>query len=526
MNRRDNRPSKPTRPPLGFMGTCLFTLLLTRCVPEPEHPPWQCNDNFVCDPDENQDSCPSDCVWTEATGEGPAAAVCDAQENWTFVQACLSTCGNGQEDDGETLQTCPRDFPGPGCGDGICAPLEDPGRCPAECHAGSCGDGKCELHENAAVCADDCSSGCGDGVCQAGEEASCGRDCESCSGDSCVCGDGTCGEKESMMSCPADCTQPFCGNGAKEDGEACDDGNNVDTDACIDCKMATCGDGFVWTGEELCDDGPDNGPGKDCNEMCQPGSCGDGEVGPGETCDDGNDDDTDDCAGCQVASCGDGHVWAGEENCDDGNDLDTDDCTNACEPADCGDGIVWEGMEECDDENLVDTDGCTNDCMKPRRVIFVTSTKFDGNLGGLSGADANCAEAAAPVDNLKGKSFKAWLSSGSNWPSKRLDTAYSGIYVLIDSTVVAANGWADLTDGELLHPVDLTETKMKVDAAPWTNTNADGTAGTSHCEFWTSADSGPSGALGRTNATDAKWTDAMGTSPCDATRALYCIEDP
>ncbi|SFF32507.1 Myxococcus cysteine-rich repeat-containing protein [Nannocystis exedens] len=513
---------------LGLVLTLGGLSCLKSDFPPAEDPHWQCDEDHVCDPDENQVACPSDCVWSEATAEGPAAAVCDAQENWTFVQACLGTCGNGEEDEGETVETCPRDFPGPGCGDGMCAPLVDPDRCPSECHAGSCGDGKCELHENVAVCAEDCTSGCGDGACQAGEEASCGRDCESCSGDSCVCGDGVCGEKESMMGCPEDCTEPNCGNGAREGDEACDDGNDVDADACTNsCKMATCGDGIVWVGEEQCDDGPDNGPGKACNEMCQPGSCGDGELGPGETCDDGNDDNTDECAACQQATCGDGFTWAGEETCDDGNDVDTDDCTNACEPADCGDGIVWEDMEECDDGNDVDTDGCTNECLKPRRVIFVTNEAFKGNLGGLSGADEECALAADAAKLPNAGSFKAWLSSEFNWPAKRLNTAYSGMYVLTDGTPVAENGWADLTDGELLHAVDLSETKMKVNAAPWTNTRADGSsAGQNDCDGWGSPDPGPSGAFGRTDVTDARWTDAMGTAPCSNSAPLYCIEDP
>jgi hypothetical protein len=92
----------------AFRTAYLFALVLAACAREPEHPPWQCNQDLVCDPDENQVSCPDDCVWSEATGDGDAEEVCDAQENWTFVEACLEPCGNGQEDQGETAETCPR----------------------------------------------------------------------------------------------------------------------------------------------------------------------------------------------------------------------------------------------------------------------------------------------------------------------------------------------------------------------------------------------------------------------------------
>jgi cysteine-rich repeat protein len=212
------------------------------------------------------------------------------------------------------------------------------------------------------------------------------------------------------------------------------------------------------------------------------------------------------------------------ELCDDGNDIDTDACTNACEPATCGDGIVHEGVEECDDGNQVDGDGCF-ECKKQRRVIFVTNAKFEGDLGGLSGADMKCVTAATAAGLANAAKFKAWLSDGASWPAMRLDTQYKGMYVLTDSTPVAEDGWADLTDGELLHPVDRTETKVKIDAAPWTNTKADGTAGPSHCNFWTNLQAANQGGIGFTSATDATWTDAMSANSCAGAFPLYCIED-
>ena len=45
--------------------------------------------------------------------------------------------------------------------------------------------------------------------------------------------------------------------------------------------------------------------------------CGDGIVGGAEACDDGNADDTDGCVACAFATCGDGHVRRAVEACDD-----------------------------------------------------------------------------------------------------------------------------------------------------------------------------------------------------------------
>jgi hypothetical protein len=50
----------------------------------------------------------------------------------------------------------------------------------------------------------------------------------------------------------------------------------------------SCGDGDV-NGNEQCDDGPDNGPGKACNADCRLNVCGDGDQGPGESCDNGTE---------------------------------------------------------------------------------------------------------------------------------------------------------------------------------------------------------------------------------------------
>ena len=172
----------------------------------------------------------------------------------------------------------------------------------------------------------------------------------------------------------------LCGDGELDEGEECDDGNNVDGDGCAaDCTIEPpvpfCGDGNVDSGEE-CDDGnTDDGDGCAADCTLEP-FCGDGVLDLGEQCDDGNTIDGDGCSSectieVPVPFCGDGNVDVGEQ-CDDGNTIDGDGCSSNCTVevptcplcrtcAVCGNGIV-ETPETCDDGNTASGDGCSALC--------------------------------------------------------------------------------------------------------------------------------------------------------------------
>lgn len=81
-----------------------------------------------------------------------------------------------------------------------------------------------------------------------------------------VCGNSICETGENSIICSNDCN-PFCGNNAVETGEQCDDGNNVNTDDCINCQNARCGDGYIQTSIEECDDG-NTLMGDSCSSTC------------------------------------------------------------------------------------------------------------------------------------------------------------------------------------------------------------------------------------------------------------------
>ncbi|MDP2340844.1 MAG: hypothetical protein Q8O67_07800 [Deltaproteobacteria bacterium] len=186
------------------------------------------------------------------------------------------------------------------------------------------------------------------------------------------------------------CVAARCGDGLSGDPEECDDGNDVDGDACTNsCTEAVCGDGVVQLGVDPCDDGNDV-DGDGCDGDCSISGCGNGITAGSEACDDDNAIDDDGCTNaCALPRCGDTIVQLGED-CDDdafapgGSGVDGDGC-NACSLDVCGDGVVFVGVEACDDGPGagVSGDGCRADCRKIEecgdRVVDDNEDCDDGN---------------------------------------------------------------------------------------------------------------------------------------------------
>ncbi len=196
----------------------------------------------------------------------------------------------------------------------------------------------------------------------------------------------------------------FCGDGVRQAGEDCDDGNNAPGDGCNNsCAVEP---GYQCTGAI--------GEKSVCTKVVD-GFCGDGKWVPGpktdpaaEECDDGNDQVGDGCSpSCKIEAgwscvgvpgqasqcskivvpvCGDGTRDANEA-CDDGNTEGGDGCSADCQAVECGwvcdvtpgakstcsvscgDGVVFIGggkfdppTEACDDGNLQPGDGCDASC--------------------------------------------------------------------------------------------------------------------------------------------------------------------
>jgi cysteine-rich repeat protein len=175
---------------------------------------------------------------------------------------------------------------------------------------------------------------------------------------------------------PAD-PSPVCGNGKKESGEQCDDGNRRAGDDCSsDCRKEeavkprpACGNG-VLEAREQCDDA-NLEPGDGCDEQCrlQP-ECGNGLPEAGELCDPPNTDDCDETCAWRIEppppqECPNGQLDPGED-CDDDNFWNGDGCSTSCRfevPIECGNGIVEAAAgEQCEPPG---SNGCGEDCRYP-----------------------------------------------------------------------------------------------------------------------------------------------------------------
>ncbi|WP_271993721.1 DUF4215 domain-containing protein [Nannocystis radixulma] len=441
------------------------------------------------------------------------------------------TCGNGLLETGEQ------------CDDGA---ANGPGQlCRTNCQFNVCGDGELSPHEecddgqangNDAACTALCKHNvCGDGLVGPDEACDDGNDDDDdgCSNTCALptCGDGVAQADEDCDDgnavdddeCRNNCTAPVCGDELVQPGEACDAGpDNSDAGDCtLACALATCGDGRVHaegSGVEECDDGVDNGPGHACLAGCILNVCGDGDLGPDEECDDGNAVSGDDCSPlCAFEECGNGVLDPGEQ-CDDGEDNGPEGaCRINCTPALCGDGILAV-VEACDDGNNVNGDGCNANCTLPKRV-FVSSTVYTGNMGGLAGAAAACNARAAAAG--LGGTWDAWLSSATSTPLARFNRTTTG-YARIDGVTIA-DDWADLVDGTLDAPISLTEFGSTFSGSVWTGTNPDGTAGLYMCLGFTTTET-YNADVGTSSSNTSTWSKSGSPNPCSASRRIYCFE--
>ena len=163
--------------------------------------------------------------------------------------------------------------------------------------------------------------------------------------------------------------------------------------------------------------------------------------------------------------------------------------------------------------------------------VFVTSSEGTGQFSswsetsqdGLAGGDEIC-QAHADAASLGG-TWTAWLSTSSTDAKDRItDQAY----FLVDGETKVCDNKADLIDGSIDHPINLTEinTETTSDNYAWTGTNADGRAGGSNCTNWTAiTPEWLQGRDGHTTEANSRWTYCDEYNCSNSNERLYCFED-
>jgi hypothetical protein len=159
------------------------------------------------------------------------------------------------------------------------------------------------------------------------------------------------------------------------------------------------------------------------------------------------------------------------------------------------------------------------------RYVFVTSTKYQGNLSGAAGADAKCNERAkaSGVDAIRDRKFVAWISAGLSSALERT-VAGTAPYKLPNETVVAKSR-QQLLQGGLDEPIDRDESGNPVDGTKvWTGTNTSGEIADDTCVNWGTSVASISGGTGSPTATGLGWMSES-TELCSTELRLYCFEE-
>lgn len=281
--------------------------------------------------------------------------------------------------------------------------------------------------------------------------------------------------------------------------------------------------------------------------------CGDGVIDADEECDDGLDgnDNSHFCtAGCKLNVCGDGKLFVGWELCDEGaanSDAYGSLCGTQCEPgARCGDHKLQPDFETCDlgpdnGGEKGDEQGvlCDVSCRAKRLRGFVTAQAFDGDLGGLAGADTKCRNAALAADLVEPERFYAFLSTGDVDAKKRFESVAASLpYVLVTGKKLADNFAMLIDSGPLGEGILLTENGTPLYTKNVaSNTKPGGTRFSvdQHCQDWTSASDGETARLGlsavKADSPDAmvwkeeSWWIGYLDRPCNKVQFhIYCLE--
>jgi hypothetical protein len=158
--------------------------------------------------------------------------------------------------------------------------------------------------------------------------------------------------------------------------------------------------------------------------------------------------------------------------------------------------------------------------------IFVSSLTYDGNLGGLSGADSKCS-ALASAAGLE-RVYKAFIGSSANSLKSRF-TLIGPVYNFRDESTSnkIVNLGSDLFDADvedLLANIEYDENGDSVTDTVWTGSDSEGeNALTSDCQNWSSNNGGDDGSVGDNTRTTGFYLEDPPVQACSGLYRIYCI---
>jgi hypothetical protein len=160
-----------------------------------------------------------------------------------------------------------------------------------------------------------------------------------------------------------------------------------------------------------------------------------------------------------------------------------------------------------------------------KHVMFVTAQTYDGDLGGLAGADAICQTAGTTsllaFVNVEPR-WRAVLSTSAMDANKHVSML--GIIRAVDDTADIASTYTNFWNGSLVNSVFFDEDGNIGPAKAWTGTEFSGVHSGDSCDDWSDGTAGFDGLVGDTNLDDDRWFDDAPLACNDAaTAGIYCL---
>ncbi len=158
-------------------------------------------------------------------------------------------------------------------------------------------------------------------------------------------------------------------------------------------------------------------------------------------------------------------------------------------------------------------------------MIFVSSTTYSGNLGGVSGADAKC---MADSNKPNSSTYKAMLIDGAsrqacnNGCANHSDWVFhaSSAYYRPDGTTLIGT-----TTSNANFSFPLSNSFSAVSYSVWSGLNSDWSSGTVKCSSFSSNSPSDGGSYGATDATGSTAiSSGSGQQACNTALRLLCVE--